>query len=237
MSKRFTDTEKWARPWFRELSSTHQMLWNYICDKCDISGVWYVDIQLANFYIGGRTTKEKAEQALAKQIQIFDEGRRWWIIDYIPFQYGKALSMGNRLHASVIRTLENHGLSIEKFRGIANPLEGAKDKDIVLLLKEGGVGETKDTTLTPTPQKLMELWNRIAHPNLSRVKDLTETRKRHINARLKDNPQKEFWISVFERVNRSPFLTGLKSDWRCNFDWVMNPTNLTKIKEGNYDNR
>jgi hypothetical protein len=41
---------------------------------------------------------------------------------------------------------------------------------------------------------------------------------------------------VFNKVVESDFLSGRKTDWRCNFDWIFNKTNFRKIYEGNYDN-
>jgi hypothetical protein len=95
----------------------------------------------------------------------------------------------------------------------------------------------------PTPEMLVDFWNRSAHPNLPRIKVLTDTRKRHITARLRDNPDKKFWMETIERVNKSQFLRGEGKSrdngppWRADFDWVLNPQNLAKITEGNYDNR
>jgi hypothetical protein len=52
MAKRFTDSEKWNRPWFRKLPTKYKLLWLYILDHCDMSGVWYVDFELASMMIG-----------------------------------------------------------------------------------------------------------------------------------------------------------------------------------------
>lgn len=89
----------------------------------------------------------------------------------------------------------------------------------------------------PDPTDLAGLWNELAHPNLPRVRILPDKRKNHVRARMKEYPHEEFWRGLFARINRSPLLTGQRGDWKCDFDWVMNPNNLTKIIEGNYDKR
>lgn len=89
----------------------------------------------------------------------------------------------------------------------------------------------------PTPEDLVLLWNKTAHGNLPRVKFLTEPRKRQANCRLKENPGQAFWEGVMAKVNRSPLLRGESGSWKANFDWILNPTNLTKVVEGNYDER
>lgn len=75
-------------------------------------------------------------------------------------------------------------------------------------------------------------------PLLPKVSKLTEPRKRAIRARQKgvDNPDL-FWASYFARVSRCPFLTRQKPGvaWRATFDWLLNPTNMIKVAEGNYD--
>lgn len=44
--------------------------------------------------------------------------------------------------------------------------------------------------------------------------------------------------SVFERVEKSDFLSGRSGKWDgCSFDWILKPSNWQKILEGNYDNR
>lgn len=44
--------------------------------------------------------------------------------------------------------------------------------------------------------------------------------------------------SVFERVEKSDFLSGRNGKWDgCSFDWILKPSNWQKIIEGNYDNR
>lgn len=72
--------------------------------------------------------------------------------------------------------------------------------------------------------------------SLPTVKLLTDTRKRRIHkarSTLKDVSFTDF----FKRVEKSDFLTGKETEWRASFDWIFKPENLTKILEGNYDNK
>lgn len=87
----------------------------------------------------------------------------------------------------------------------------------------------------PTAEDLVKLWNKEAHPNLPRVRFLTDVRKRHAQARLETNPDQSFWEQVMSKVNFSPLLRGDQGGWKASFDWVLNPSNLVKILEGNYD--
>lgn len=84
-------------------------------------------------------------------------------------------------------------------------------------------------------QNVINSFNSIC-VSLPKVKKLTEPRKKKIKAlqhHLGDMSIDEY----FKMVERSDFLTGRAGTWNgCNFDWILNPTNLTKIVEGNYSN-
>lgn len=86
-----------------------------------------------------------------------------------------------------------------------------------------------------TPTELLSLWNNTAHPNLPRVQMITPKREQSIRVLLRTFPDRDWWARYFMKVNESPFLTGQNGkSWRCNFDWVLNKTNMAKITEGNY---
>lgn len=38
MAYRFTNTQKWQDHWYLNLSTEGKLLWNYLCDNCDICG-------------------------------------------------------------------------------------------------------------------------------------------------------------------------------------------------------
>ena len=47
-------------------------------------------------------------------------------------------------------------------------------------------------------------------------------------------------IEVIDKTAESDFLSGRKKDgrsWHATFDWIIEPSNFTKILEGNYANR
>lgn len=114
--------------------------------------------------------------------------------------------------------------SLEKER------EGEKETET-----DNGVVSPPAAPVGPTPEDLFKLWNKEAHPNLPRVQLLTEPRKRQCKSRLLEYPNQDFWEDVMSRVNRSPLLRGDKGSWKATFDWVLQPSNLAKILEGNYD--
>ena len=109
MAKRFTDSEKWKKPWFRGLSPLHKCFWEYLRDNCDHAGVWEVDFDLAEFHIGGTLKRDEITRVFAKQFYPFAGGKRWFLVDFIDYQYGQ-LKNTNNAHTSAIKILQKYGL-------------------------------------------------------------------------------------------------------------------------------
>ena len=124
MPKRYTDTDKWKKIWFRKLKNDHKVFWMYVLDQCDHAGIWEVDFELASYFCNGIKESE-IRKTFVKQYHEFDDGKRWFIKDFIEFQY-RGLDESNRVHNSVITILKRHGL----FKVLISFLHEAKDKDI-----------------------------------------------------------------------------------------------------------
>lgn len=87
------------------------------------------------------------------------------------------------------------------------------------------------------PQDVIDLYNKICI-SLPKAKVLTDERRKHIKARLKENDPGMF-LKVFQIVEASDFLSGRSGKWQsCNFDWIVgSPTHWARILEGTYDNK
>jgi hypothetical protein len=94
-------------------------------DKCDLAGIWEVDFEAAEFFCSGIDESE-IRQVFKKQYQEIDNGKRWFLKDFVDFQYG-TLNENNRAHLSVINILLKYKLIENK--GLIRPLQGYKDKD------------------------------------------------------------------------------------------------------------
>lgn len=131
MAKRFTDTEKWKKPFIRGLQGPYKLLWLYICDDCDHAGIWQVDIDVAQIRIGEKISIADAINAFGDKIVIFDNGNKWFIPSFIEFQYPSGLNPENRAHTSIIHLLEKYDLTNLKNKPLKSPLQGRKDMDMV----------------------------------------------------------------------------------------------------------
>tara|TARA_R110002020_G_scaffold81777_1_gene202831 strand:+ start:5163 stop:5777 length:615 start_codon:yes stop_codon:yes gene_type:complete len=128
MPKRFTDTEKWSEDWFLELSNAHKLFWIYICDNCNHAGIFKLNKKMFEFLIG---TKINPQEFLSivneekERIKILDKGK-WYIVDFIKFQYGECLNKNNRVHNSIIKILIENKINYKKSKGGSNKSRGAK---------------------------------------------------------------------------------------------------------------
>ncbi|WP_103728912.1 hypothetical protein [Novosphingobium sp. HII-3] len=71
-------------------------------------------------------------------------------------------------------------------------------------------------------------------PN-TRALALTPPRRVKLTKRLKEIGGLPAWDRCLKSVEGSPLLRGDKTDWKAELDWLLEPKNLTKILEGNYD--
>jgi len=109
----------------------------YILDDCDHAGIWHVDIEIAEIKIGEKIDKQTAINKFNGKINVIQNGEKWFIKDFIEFQYG-TLNPLNRVHESVIKILKKENLINENME-LISPLQGAKDKD-----KDKGKDKEKD---------------------------------------------------------------------------------------------
>ena len=73
--------------------------------------------------------------------------------------------------------------------------------------------------------------------SLPKVTKITDKRKQKIKARLKNFDTNDFQ-NAFLKAEESDFLSGRKGNWGASFDWFFeNDENMTKVLEGNYDNK
>lgn len=116
MSKRFTETTKWADPWFRDLSPKLKAFWLYCLDNCDQAGVWKVDFGLASFCIGEKVTKADVMTPFHDRVLFFGVDKMV-ILKFIQFQYG-VLSPDCKMHKPVFASLAKNGVNYDNLKGI-----------------------------------------------------------------------------------------------------------------------
>lgn len=108
-------------------------------------------------------------------------------------------------------------------------------------LKKVGKEEDGSTVSSGIPCPYLEIveeYNALLGDVLPQVREVTDQRMRILCSHWVSDPDRQklsWWRAYFEQVKRSPFLTGQKNNFRASFDWIINPGNMVKVLEGNYD--
>ena len=116
MSKRLTDTKKWRKDWFVNLSVPEKLLWIYVTDNCDHAGICDFSEKIFSFELGFKVTKESLSKILIKKI-IWLEYNKFYIVGFTDFQQCKELKPQNRVHASIIKRLDPYMTLISSMLG------------------------------------------------------------------------------------------------------------------------
>jgi len=132
MTIRFTLAEKWQDLWFRKLLPLEKLLFLYICDNCNIAGIWEVDLEQAAFFIGTDLISiEGAYKGLAGGYETLNNNRIW-LKNFLEYQRNTPLNPNNAAHATIINLLlpykdlsENilQLLSTEPIKGLTRGLQ------------------------------------------------------------------------------------------------------------------
>lgn len=89
---------------------------------------------------------------------------------------------------------------------------------------------------TTTPQEFLDAWNMV--PGLTAAKGLTGKRLRHFQARIRDAEWSETWRVAMRKASESAFCRGENDrGWRATVDWFLRPETVTRLLEGQYDDR
>lgn len=157
MAKRFTDTDKWKKHWFRSLETKFKLVWIYLCDACDHAGIWDVDLDLLQFQTGVKVTLGDLISVFRGKLHLFDQGSKLWVIPFFEFQYGTSKNKFN-VRDSALQRLVKLGLVDESGNTLSTVLEELTNTSATLpqeltnsigisiskgISKKGGVGENK----------------------------------------------------------------------------------------------
>lgn len=123
MAKRFTDTAKWQKESFFNLSPKMKLVWLYICDNCDHAGFYDFNLTLLSVCVGEAVTRDEFIATFSGKVEWLSSSKIF-IPAFIEFQYGD-LNPDNRAHASVLARLKKEGA----YKDLTSPLQGAKDKE------------------------------------------------------------------------------------------------------------
>ena len=88
MAKRFLDNGIFKNPSFKELPPKLKLFYIYLICECDHCGIYTVELDVASVRIGEQITVSDAQNYLGNKIVPIDNGKRWFLPQFIFFQYG-----------------------------------------------------------------------------------------------------------------------------------------------------
>lgn len=85
--------------------------------------------------------------------------------------------------------------------------------------------------------EMIKIWNDVIEKELGREINYTSSRGKLLNKRLRDffNDDLSKWNEFCQKIVKSKFLMGEKTDFRVQLDWVLEEANLVKVLEGSYN--
>lgn len=180
MAKRFIDSSMFDKDWFLDLPSKYKILWIYIISKCDVAGVFDPSLKQASRTLGEVYDYDETLSAMQKQIE--EINGKWFVKDFIRFQYGSHVSP--KMVKPINDSLSNVNLSIQEYASkqrnytvyetTDTPKDKDKDKDID---KEKDKDKDKDTAID-IEQTLLREWGghdgRQPYPVLCQFADLKD---------------------------------------------------------------
>ena len=144
MGKRFTDTDKWTKQWFGDLSIREKVLWLYCCDACDAAGIADFSTKFFSVSVGFPVKKETLDKAFGNRI-VWLESSKFFIPSFIEFQYGQ-LTEACKPHKPIIKELEKLELLVmENGKGTVRVLKGYSKGINTLEEKEKEKEQEKET--------------------------------------------------------------------------------------------
>jgi len=182
MAKRFTSTDKYKNKFFRTLPGPYKLFWDYLYHDCDHAGVWIVNFEIAQMYLGSDMLVDE-EIALKlfnykkQRILTINDGEKWVILPFIKIQYG-ILNPANRVHSSVLKTLKMYNIGSFETLPLTEEHINAKEN------------EKKDNSPFTI---IFEYWN---NANIVTHRCFTNQMKSKINAKLNDYSVEEICDTI-----------------------------------------
>lgn len=149
----------------------------------------------------------------------------------IQSYYIDILDINKELYTSTGSNLKQ---SVKNTKTQTLPLGGERSE------KANGVSENQ-LAARPTQRTInpLDVWDRLATKHdLAKPRKINQARMKKINS-VANQFKLDEWKEIESNFNSSKFLTTKSQDqtWRPTLDWFIKPSSLTKILEGNYNEK
>jgi hypothetical protein len=112
------------------------------------------------------------------------------------------------------------------------------EKQAIRRVEAGSLSEDEierlGETLMKLEMKMEELKEIFNQKSFSNIRAITAKRAKHVKARIKEYDYATI-LQVIDISENSDFLKGKNAtNWKLDFDWMLDPNNFVKILEGKY---
>lgn len=145
MASRFTNTEKWADAWFIELQPHEKLMFNYLCENCDIAGFFELSLRKMRDALHPLTDDEikTALKGVEKCYVLSRDKHVLFIKNFCKHQKNVPLRPENKAHRGIINRVENYSdrFAHDLFKIIKNSYKSGEIKGASMPLNRGtGIG-------------------------------------------------------------------------------------------------
>ena len=146
MACRFTITDKWADKWYRKLSIEGKVLFQYLCDNCDIAGFWEIDLEVAavktripfeketGLLDNCKTHYQDISTVMQELTKCYITNEKYlWIKNFIYYQGNLPLHKNCNTNTGIIKSINSHNSLKEKVLGYLKQQE--IDKGLTTLVE------------------------------------------------------------------------------------------------------
>lgn len=154
--------------------------------------------------------------------------REYWLLDVenVP---------GNLTIISVHKSQTNEDM-LQTNEDLSQTNADMLQKKCINKTKENKTEQNETEQNKSLAAEVMEKFNSVC-VSLPRVQNITPQRRKAIMAALKQLGDTDI-SELFRKTAASDWLSGRNNKgWSADFDWVLEPSHLVRIMEGNYDNR
>jgi hypothetical protein len=128
MAKRFIDSNIFRKGYMRAIPANVKLFYIYLFCECDHYGIWSVELDVAEVRLCITLDYQYTKDCLKEKIVEMDGGRKWFLPQFITFQYG-TLSPKHKLHRSVLNELQRLDLMRHVTLALQLPNTDATVKD------------------------------------------------------------------------------------------------------------
>lgn len=121
MAKRFYDTGLVDQMWYQSLSPKRKALYIHLLCKCDVAGSFEINYPLMSAFVGEKITEDDLFESFGKRVIPLVGARnkdKGILVDFVYFQCGGVLNPNVKAHQSVLRRLDELGISVEELQGM-----------------------------------------------------------------------------------------------------------------------